>query len=458
MRKHKEVAKIENLTNGLNFNKLPYSMEAEQCVLACILIDGNCITRVLDKLKLEYFYNDVNKHLYSIMVMMFASAQPIDVITVLDVAKKEKVFSTEEEIKNYIGEIADLLPTTANLESYAKIIEEKYYIRSLMKIAEDIIENANGSYEDVQSLLDLAEQRIFEIRQGKDSQGLVPINEAIIETYDRLQKISGENKESFIGISTGFSQLDRLILGLNKSDLILLAARPAMGKTAFALNIVTNVAVKSQKSVAVFSLEMSRDQLVTRVLSSVAKIKGPSLKTGNLTLDDWGKLAISAQELSQAKIYIDDMPNITVSQMKAKIRRLRNIDLVVVDYLQLMQSMRRSESRVQEISDITRALKIMAKELDVPVIAISQLSRGPDTRIEHQPKLSDLRDSGSIEQDADIVLFLYREAYYDKSCENPNVAECIVAKNRHGETGVIELSWDGQYTKFENLETFRHER
>lgn len=432
-------------------------MEAEQCVLACILIDGNCITRVLDKLKLDYFFNEVNRHIYSIMVMMFTSAQPIDVITVLDVAKTEKVFPTEEEIKKYLGEIAELLPTTANLESYAKIIEEKYYIRSLISVASDIIENANVGFQDVENLIDSAEQRIFEIRQGKDSPGLVPINEIIIEAYDKLQRLSGENRENFIGIPTGFSQLDKVILGLNKSDLILLAARPAMGKTAFALNIVTNVAIKSKKSVAVFSLEMSSEQLVTRVLSSIAKINGMTLKTGNLTVDDWTRLAISAQELAQAKIYIDDMPNTTVSEMKAKVRRLHNIDLIVVDYLQLMQNARRSDSRVQEISDITRALKIMAKELDVPVIALSQLSRSPDTRMEHQPKLSDLRDSGSIEQDADIVMFLYREAYYDKTCENPNVAECIVAKNRHGETGTIELVWDSEYTKFENLEKFRND-
>ncbi len=432
-------------------------MEAEQCVLACILIDGGSISRVLDRLRLEHFFNEVNRHLYGIMVMMFTSAQPIDVITVLEVAKKEKVFPTDEEIKKYLGDIAQLLPTTANLESYAKIVEEKYYLRSLMNVANEIVENAHSGYQDVKVLLDSAEQKIFEIRQGKDSKGLVPINEAIIETYDRLQKLSGENKENFVGVPTGFSQLDRVILGLNKSDLVLLAARPAMGKTALALNIVTNVAIKSHKAVAFFSLEMSKDQLVTRVLSSIAKIKGISLKTGNLTTDDWNRLAVGAQELSQAQIYIDDMPNITVSEMKAKVRRLRNIDLVVVDYLQLMQSARRSDNRVQEISDITRALKVMAKELDVPVIALSQLSRGPDTRTEHQPKLSDLRDSGSIEQDADIVMFLYRESYYNKACDNPNIAECIVAKNRHGETSTVELAWDGQYTRFSNLEIYRDE-
>ena len=452
------MKEIDKFINNFNFDKLPYSMEAEQCVLACILIDGSCITRVLDKLKVEYFFNEVNRHIYSIMVMMFTSAKPIDVITVLEVAKREKVFPTEEEIKKYLGTIADLLPTTANLESYAKIIEEKYYIRSLMNVAGEIIENANSDYEDVQNLLDSAEQRIFEIRQGKDGQGLVPINEVIIETYDRLQRLSGENKENFMGIPTGFSQLDKIIFGLNKSDLILLAARPAMGKTAFALNIVANVAIKANKSVAIFSLEMSRDQLVTRILSSIAKIRGNVLKTGSLSVEDWNRLAVSAQELSKAKIYIDDMPGVTVSEMKAKVRRIRDVDLIVIDYLQLMQSIRRSDNRVQEISDITRALKIMAKELNVPVIAISQLSRSPDTRAEHQPKLSDLRDSGSIEQDADIVIFLYRESYYDKSCDNPNIAECIVAKNRHGETSAIELSWDGQYTKFENLEIFRHER
>ena len=432
-------------------------MEAEQCVLACILIDSRCITRILDKIRIEYFFNEINKSIYRIMVAMFSSGYPIDVITVLEMAKKEKLFPTDGEIKKYLSTIAELLPTTANLQSYAKIIEQKYFLRRLMSVAENIIENARDGYGDVENVIDVAEQNIFEIRQGKASQGLIPISEVIIEAYDRIQRLSGDNKEDFIGIPTGFTQLDKTILGLNKSDLILLAARPAMGKTAFALNIITNTAIKSGKSVAIFSLEMGRDQLVTRILSSIAKIKAISLKTGNLTADDWNKLAISAQELSRAKIYIDDTPNITVSEMKAKIRRMKIIELVFVDYLQLMYSGKRSDNRVQEISDITRSLKIMAKELNIPVIAISQLSRSPDTRAEHQPKLSDLRDSGSIEQDADIVLFLYKESYYDKTCENPNLAECIVAKNRHGELGTIDLVWDGQYTKFENLEIYRDE-
>jgi replicative DNA helicase len=432
-------------------------MEAEQCVLACILIDGMSIVKVIDKLKVDYFYNEINRKLYSIMVMMFTSALPIDIVTVLDVANREKLFLTDGEVKKYLSDLAELLPTTANMEAYAKIVEEKYYVRSLISIADDIIENTHSSHQDAKTLLDSAEQKIFEIRKGKDSQGLIPISEIIIETYDRLQRLSGDDKNSLMGYPTGFAQLDKLIMGLNKSDLILVAARPGMGKTAFALNIATNVAVKSKKTVAIFSLEMGRDQLVSRILSSMANIKGISLKTGNLTVDDWNKLAVCAQEISKAQIYIDDTANITVSEIKARVRRLRDVGLVVIDYLQLMQSGKRNENRVQEISDITRSLKIMAKELDVPVISLSQLSRGPDTRTEHQPKLSDLRDSGSIEQDADIVIFLYRESYYDKSCENPNLSECIVAKNRHGETSTVELVWDGQYTKFENLEMFRSE-
>ena len=311
---------------------------------------------------------------------------------------------------------------------------------------------------DARQLLDAAEQRIFEIRQGKDATGLQRIDEIIVDAYDHLQKLSGDNREEYSGIPSGFKGLDNLLTGLNKSDLILLAARPAMGKTSFALNIATNVALRSKKAVAIFSLEMTKEQLVLRMLSSEASIPSNSLRTGQLKPDDWVKLAASADVLSKSRIYVDDTSGINVAEMKAKLRRIEDLGLVVIDYLQLMSSGRRVDNRVQEVSEITRSLKIMAKDLDVPVITLSQLSRGPDARADHRPILSDLRESGSIEQDADIVLFLYRDAYYNRDSDEHNIAECIVSKNRHGETDSVKLTWDGQFTRFGNPEFYRDEQ
>ena len=306
-------------------------------------------------------------------------------------------------------------------------------------------------------LVDSAEQRIFEIRQGRESRGLQRIDEIIIETYDRLQKLSSADREQYLGIPTGFTMLDQITTGLNKTDLIFIAARPGMGKTAFALNIATHVA-KLGKKVAIFNLEMSRDQLVGRILSGEARIPGNALRTGNLSGDDWNRLAEAAGYLSQAQIYIDDATGISPGEIKARLRRMKDLDLVIIDYLQLMTSGRRIDNRVQEVSEMTRALKVMAKELRVPVITLSQLSRGPESRRDnHRPMLSDLRESGSIEQDADAVWFLYRDAYYNKESEEQNIAECIVAKNRHGETDTVKLAWDGAYTRFSNLEMYRNE-
>lgn len=310
---------------------------------------------------------------------------------------------------------------------------------------------------EAKSLLDSAEQQIFEIRQGRESRGLQRIDEIIIDTYDRLQKLSSTDREQYLGIPTGFTLLDQITTGLNKTDLIFIAARPGMGKTAFALNIATHVA-KLGKKVAIFNLEMSKDQLVGRILSGEARIPGNALRTGNLSGDDWNRLAEAAGYLSQAQIYIDDATGISPGEMKARLRRMKDLDLVIIDYLQLMTTGRRIDNRVQEVSEMTRALKVMAKELQVPVITLSQLSRGPESRKDnHRPMLSDLRESGSIEQDADAVWFLYRDAYYNKESEEQNIAECIVAKNRHGETDTVKLAWDGAYTRFGNLEMYRNE-
>ena len=423
------------ITEQLYTQQLPYSLEAEQSVLGAILIDPACITRVMEYIKPESFYRPQHQELFSVLTRMFVSSQTIDFITVLEMAKREGIFDTDEDAKIYLTQLAQIVPSTANVESYAKIVQEKSYIRSLILASQKVIDLSRDGSTDARTLLDMAEQSIFDIRQGRDASGLTRIDEIILQTYDRLQKLSGEDKEQYMGLPTGFAALDSIITGLNRTDLILVAARPGMGKTAFGLNIAANVATKTGKQVAVFSLEMGKEQLVTRLLSSEALIQSGSLRTGNLKPDDWVKLAMSAQVLSQAPIYIDDTPGITVAEMKAKLRRFRDLGLVVIDYLQLMSTGKRSENRVQEVSEITRSLKIMAKELNVPVITLSQLSRGPESRTDHRPMLSDLRESGSIEQDADIVMFLYREAYYNRECEEQNTAECIVAKNRRDRLG-----------------------
>ncbi len=301
-----------------------------------------------------------------------------------------------------------------------------------------------------QILLDSAEQKIFDIRQGKDVKGLTPISDVIFESWNRLQKITGPDKDKYLGAKTGFTLLDTITTGLNRSDLIILAARPGMGKTSFALNIASNVARHSGKEVAVFSLEMSKEQLATRMLSTEALVDSNKLRSGHLSDNDWVRLASSADVLCGLPIYIDDTAGTNVPQLKAKLRRMKNLGLVVIDYLQLMESTVKSENQVLRISEITRNLKILAKEIDVPVILLSQLNRGVESRPDKHPQLSDLRESGSIEQDADIVLFLFRDGYYNKESNEPNISECIVAKNRHGDTGSVKLIWDGQFTRFSN--------
>lgn len=443
-------------SDSLQNTQLPYNAEAEQSVLGALLVDASTVPQALEYLKVESFYRTEHQGIFSIIMRMFLNAQTIDFITVLDNVIKEAVFKTPDEARVYLTQLVQIVPTAANIESYAKIVREKYYLRSLMDSSKKIIEQVVEGQNDASTLLDMAEQEIFDIRQGKNTSSLVRIDEVIVAAYDRLQKLSGEDKSQYLGIPTGFNALDQIIAGLNKSDLILLAARPGMGKTAFALNIASNVALKANRTVAVFSLEMSKEQLVNRMLSSQALISSNKLTTGMLSSDDWVKLALNAQLVSRAPIYLDDTPGITVSEMKAKLRRLKDVGVVFVDYLQLMNTGRRTDNRVQEISEITRGLKIMAKELNIPVIALSQLSRGPDSRSDHRPMLSDLRDSGSIEQDADIVMFLYRDSYYNK--ENPDqLAECIVAKNRHGETDSIKLAWEGQFTRFRSVEMFKNE-
>lgn len=434
----------------LSARELPHSIEAEQSVLGAIIADPSVLSDVLELIKPEYFYNDQHKALYSIMLQMNSISLPVDIVTVLNEAEKQHIFESPAEGRRYLAEIGNMLPSTANIESYCKIVADKYFLRSLSYVARTILEEVQSGEQNAQLLLDSAEQKIYDIRQGRDVRGLVPLSEAIAEAYDRLGKISGPDKDKYVGARTGFTLLDSITSGLNKSDLIIIAARPGMGKTSFAMNIATNVARRAEKEVVTFNLEMSKEQLATRILSTEALVESNTLRNGRISGDDWVKLATSAGYLSSLPLYIDDTASMTVQQMKAKLRRTKNLGLVIIDYLQLMESTSRSDNRVTVISEITRQLKVMAKELNVPVILLSQLSRAVESRTDKRPMLSDLRESGSIEQDADIVLFLYREAYYNKESQRQNISECIVAKNRHGETGTVELIWDGQYTRFSN--------
>ena len=432
--------------------ELPYSLEAEQTILGAILIEQSVISVVLEKIRPESFFNEQHRQLFNIMLRMFTSGIRADVITVLNEAVKEKIFESAQEGRNYLAALVNMVPSVDNIDSYCTIVAEKYYVRSLALVARELLHEISMGQSSAQVLLDSAEQKIFDIRQGKDVKGLTPISDVVFESWDRLQKISGPDKEKYLGAKTGYTLLDTITTGLNKSDLIILAARPGMGKTSFALNIATNVARHSNKEVAVFSLEMSKEQLATRMLSTEALVDSNKLRSGFLSDDDWVRLASSADVLCNMPIFLDDTAGTTVQQIKAKLRRVKSLGLVVIDYLQLLGSTIKSENQVLRISEITRNLKIMAKEMDVPVILLSQLNRGVESRPDKRPLLSDLRESGSIEQDADIVMFLYRDAYYNKESTEPNVSECIVAKNRHGDTGTVKLIWDGQFTRFSNAD------
>ncbi len=455
----------DNNILDLEAQRLPYSVEAEQSVLGAIIMEPSSLLQVSSFLRTEHFYIPQHKEIYKTLISMFEMSRNIDYVTLLERLKDSGTYD-DAGGKAYITQLLQVVPTAANIVTYAKIVQDRFYVRSLILAAQGIIHDANEGVTDAEMMLNSAEQRIYEIRQGKSVDGLTHIKDVIEgETYDRLTKITDpETREDYIGIPTGIGDLDRVITGLNKSDLIILGARPGMGKTSFALNIASSVALKSKKTVCIFSLEMSRDQLAQRLLSDRASVPSTKLRTGNLTTEEWARLTNAGAELSGAAIYVDETSGITVPEIKAKLLRLpKKPDLVIIDYLGLMQSARKIDNRVQEVSDITRNLKIMAKDLAVPIIACAQLSRGTEGKgaKSHKPALSDLRDSGSIEQDADIVLFLYRDVYYDnEKGENEersdnHKAECIVAKNRHGETKTVELHWDGQFTRFAATDSFR---
>lgn len=450
---------------GYDAMNLPFSPEAEQSVLGAILLDSSCLDRVAEILPRPEYFHQVNHSLiYGAMLEMFTVGQPVDFVTVLEKLKESPSFD-EVQGRSYLVQLAQMVPSISNVESYAKIVRDKYDIRTLILTAREILEQAGDGADDAASLLDSAEQRIFDIRRGKNMQGLQKIDEILIQTYDRLDLLNSPEKELYKGVPTGIGELDGTITGLNRSDLILLAARPGMGKTSFALNIMRHAAVVAQKKAAFFSLEMTKEQLVSRLLSTEALVGGTKLRTGELSEGEWVRLIEAGEILSKTQMYFDDSSGITVPEMKAKLRRLKDVDLVIIDYLQLMSGSKRTEgNRVQEISEITRNLKIMAKELNIPVLALSQLSRASEQRTTHRPVLSDLRDSGSIEQDADIVLFLYREGYYAGNGEEQpddgadrNSGEVIVAKNRHGESRTIPLHWQGEFMRFTSQEVLRSE-
>ena len=431
---------------------MPHSPEAEQAVLGSMLIDADCIKDVMDKLQPQDFYLQQNREIFETIYSMFIYSRPIDGVTVAREMEKNGVY--RDDTRAYLLQLMEVTPPSANVMEYAGIIRDKALLRSMAKAAGDIAAMVQEGVGTAGDLLSAAEQKIYAIRQGRGSQEMATVGAVLNDVMEQLAKLTAGSEPP--GLSTGLSAVDRKINGLNKSDLLLLAARPGMGKTSMALNVALSAAKSSGKTVAIFSLEMSKEQLVTRLLANEGLIENTRLATGNLRESDWEKIAQAASVLNQTNIRIDDNPLLTVADMNAKCRRLENLGLVVIDYLQLMTSAGgkgySGENRQQAVADISRMLKIMAKELQVPVLCLSQLSRANEKREDKRPMLSDLRESGAIEQDADIVMFLYRDDYYNEDSEKRNIAECIVAKNRHGETGKVELRWMPDYTAFSTLE------
>jgi len=436
----------------------PNDIEAEQAVLGCMLLDKESVSIALEVLKSEDFYREENKLIFSSMINLYSRSEPIDLITVKDELISIGKFEVCGGIE-YIADLSDKVPTTANVEQYIRIVEEKSILRNLIKTANELITLGYDQSMEVDDIIEKAEKNVFNLMKNRNQRGYTHIKDILVETFAELEKLYNQ-KEHITGIPTGFADLDYKTAGFHGSELILVAARPAMGKTAFALNIATNAAIKANVPVAIFSLEMSKEQLTSRILSSEAMIDSNKLKTGKLEEEDWIKLSEGLQPLSEAEMYIDDTPGISITEIRAKCRKLKlekNIGLVVIDYLQLISGSgnKKNGSREQEISEISRSLKILAKELDVPVIALSQLSRAPEQRKDdHRPMLSDLRESGAIEQDADIVMFLYRDDYYNQDSEQKNIAEVIIAKHRGGSTGTVELLWLGSFTKFVNIQKY----
>ena len=443
------------MDESLLLRQIPHSVEAEQAVLGAMLIDPRCIPDVVESLTGEDFYLRTNREIYETIYTMFNFSATIDPVTVLDQMKLRGVYN-EDSSRSYILQLMEITPTAANVKEYVRIVKDKALLRRISETAGELTALVQEEGETAQAVLDLAEQRIYGIRQGRNTQGLEPLSKILVDVFDRLQELSLSGSD-VPGMATGFTDLDRTLTGLHPTELVLLAARPGMGKTSFALNILLHAGKFSGKSVVFFSLEMSREQLAQRLISSEAFLDNKKLMTGKLNADDWDKVTLASTALSHTNIYIDDNPSLTVADMNAKCRRMDNLGLVIIDYLQLMQASGSGrsyagENRQQVVADISRALKIMAKELHVPVLCLSQLSRANESRSDKRPMLSDLRESGAIEQDADVVMFLYRDDYYNKDSDKRNQAECIIAKNRRGETTTIPLQWLPEFTAFSSLE------
>ena len=437
--------------------KVPYSAPAEQAVIGSMLIDPRCVPEVLEKLKADEFYLPLNRDIYETIYAMFSYSQAVDPVTVLDQMKVRGVW--QDNCEEYLAEIMRVTPTAANVLEYAAIVRDRALLRRLGEAADEINKMVYEGSGEAEAMLEAAERRVYALRQGRNVGGLIPVSSVVQTVFDNLSEAANSGN-AIPGLSTGLTDLDRVTLGLNRSELVLIAARPGMGKTSIALNMALHAALNERQTVAIFSLEMSREQLVTRLLSRAALVPSQNLLTGQLSDQQWRDITSAAQALSATDIRIDDNPSLTVSDMNAQCRRVPKLGLVVIDYLQLMQSAGSghtwsNESRTQAVSDISRMLKIMAKELNVPVICLSQLSRANESRQDKRPMLSDLRESGAIEQDADVVIGLYRDGYYNKESENPNLAEAIILKNRKGQTGTVELLWLPEYTSFSMLEKRR---
>lgn len=441
--------------NGSDFiiRQKPYAFEAEQALLGSIIKSPDMYEEIVDIIKEEDFFVERHKIIFNAITELYLKSKALDLITLLNLIDSA---SADEDNKVYLTNLAQFVPYTSNIRDYAEIVKEKSLRRQLINISEEISKLSYEDSSDMAVILDRAQQMLYSLLQNHDSSNFTHVKYILVSVFDQLHRIANEPDKSK-GIASGFSSVDNLMIGMNSGDLILIGARPGMGKTAFAMNVAMNVAVK-KKTIAVFSLEMSKEQIVLRMLASEAKVDSMRLRSGNLPDADWSSIVESGARISECDIYFDDTPNINVTSMKTKLRKLRHIDLVIIDYLQLMQSEHSVGNRVQEVSEISRNLKIMAKELGIPVITCAQLSRGPESRGENKrPMLSDLRDSGAIEQDADVVMFLYREEYYKESVDNHNKAEIIFAKNRHGSTGKVEVGWIGNLFKFYDIDNIHQE-
>ncbi|MBP1153280.1 MULTISPECIES: replicative DNA helicase [unclassified Paenibacillus] len=436
----------------------PQNIEAEQAVLGAILLDGEALVTSMERVTSDDFYRGAHQRIYEAMIEIAEANEPVDLITLTARLQDKKQLEEVGGI-SYLSELANAVPTAANIDYYAQIVEEKSMLRRLIRAATQIVTNGYSGEDEVGILLSDAEQRIMEISQARSGSGFIAIKDVLMEVFDKVEFLFNQ-KGSTTGVRSGFTDLDKMTSGFQRSDLIIVAARPSVGKTAFALNIAQNVGVREKETVAIFSLEMGAPQLVQRMICAEANVDAGRMRTGFLEPDDWEKLTMAIGSLSEANIYIDDSPSVTVADIRAKCRRLKKekgLGMILIDYLQLIHGRGKGDNRQQEVSEISRTLKQIARELDVPVIALSQLSRGVEQRQDKRPMMSDLRESGSIEQDADIVAFLYRDDYYDKESEKKNIIEIIIAKQRNGPVGTVELAFLKNYNKFVSLDRSHQE-